>query len=203
MAQGDIAIDASGVEATETEDAGAIAIDEGEVELPDLLTELQDRTQLTRRTIAKVLIESGRLDEFPLNPQRFIALVAAALERCKRDALVDGIEYRLLGEAHVHALSLFESEPLTGYLSSMRRGAAKSIHEDVPCDTPAERAFVESLEQDDAVRLYAKLPGWFQDSDAAWQLQPRLGGADRRRRRAAALFRRRIEERRRRRRSAR
>lgn len=157
----DIAIDASGVEATETEDAGAIAIDEGEVELPDLLTELQDRTQLTRRTIAKVLIESGRLDEFPLNPQRFIALVAAALERCKRDALVDGIEYRLLGEAQVHALSLFESEPLTGYLSSMRRGAAKSIHEDVPCDTPAERAFIESLEQDDAVRLYAKLPGWF------------------------------------------
>ncbi|AOJ08307.1 type III restriction-modification system endonuclease [Burkholderia mayonis] len=157
----DIAIDAAGVEATETTDAGMIAIDEGEIDLPDLLTELQDRTQLTRRTIATVLIESGRLDEFPRNPQRFIALVAATLERCKRDALVDGIEYKLLGEQHVHALSLFEDEPLTGYLSSMRRDATKSIHEDVPCDTTAELAFADALEQDDAVRLYAKLPGWF------------------------------------------
>ncbi|AOK28281.1 MULTISPECIES: type III restriction-modification system endonuclease [Burkholderia] len=157
----DIAIEAAGIEAIETENAGAILIDEGDIALPDLLTELQDRTQLTRRTIATVLIESGRLDEFPRNPQRFIELVADTLERCKRDALVDGIEYKLLGERHVHALSLFEDEPLTGYLKDLRCEAAKSIHADVRCDSAAEFAFVDALERDAAVELYAKLPGWF------------------------------------------
>ncbi|MCW0111404.1 restriction endonuclease subunit R, partial [Burkholderia pseudomallei] len=70
----DIAIDASGAEATETQDAGAIAIDEGEVELPDLLTDLQDRPHLTRRPIANLLNESGRPDAFPLNPHRLTGL---------------------------------------------------------------------------------------------------------------------------------
>jgi CubicO group peptidase (beta-lactamase class C family) len=39
-------------------------LDETDIELPDLLTELQDRTQLTRRTICRILVESLRLDDF-------------------------------------------------------------------------------------------------------------------------------------------
>ena len=42
-----IAIGQSGVKATETSGAAPVALDETDIELPDVLTELQDRTQLT------------------------------------------------------------------------------------------------------------------------------------------------------------
>lgn len=157
----DISIDKAGVEATETLGAGTVVLDEGGVDLPDLLTALQDRTQLTRRTIAAILVDSGRLDDCRRNPQRFVELVADTLNRCKRQALVDGIEYEVLGEQDAYPFARFEAEPLTGYLKNLRLRATKSIHEAVVCDSTAELAFADALEHHDAVKLYVKLPGWF------------------------------------------
>ena len=45
----DMAIGQAGVEATEIEGSAAVTLEEADIELPDLLTELQDRTQLTRQ----------------------------------------------------------------------------------------------------------------------------------------------------------
>ncbi|CAN0617458.1 type III restriction enzyme [Burkholderia multivorans] len=157
----EIDIGKSGVEAIETAGAGTVLIDEGELLLPDLLTELQDRTQLTRRSLATIVADSGRLDDFRRNPQQFIALAADAINRCKRLALVDGIAYRKLGGRHVYALESLGHETLTGYLRNLRTGAHKSIHEAVVCDSDTERAFADALELHGDVKLYAKLPGWF------------------------------------------
>jgi len=157
----EIDIGKSGVEAIETAGAGTVLIDEGELLLPDLLTELQDRTQLTRRSLATILADSGRLDDFRRNPQQFIALAADAINRCKRLALVDGIAYRKLGGRHVYALESFGHETLTGYLRNLRTDARKSIHDAVVCDSDTERAFADALELHGDVKLYAKLPGWF------------------------------------------
>jgi type III restriction enzyme len=61
----DIAIGKSGVEATERPGAELpVVLDEADIELPDLLTDLQDRTQLTRRTIFKAIAVGD-------NPARF------------------------------------------------------------------------------------------------------------------------------------
>ncbi len=157
----EIDIGKAGIEAIEVAGAGTVLLDEGELPLPDLLTELQDRTQLTRRSLATILADSGRLEDFRVNPQQFIAVAADAINRCKRHALVAGIAYRKLGERHVHALESFESEALTGYLRNLRPDAQKSIHEAVVCETDAERAFADALEAHDGVKLYAKLPAWF------------------------------------------
>ena len=61
------------------------------------MTDLQDKTQLTRRTIARILTDSGRLNDFKRNPQQFIELVGEAINRAKRLAIVDGIKYQRLG----------------------------------------------------------------------------------------------------------
>jgi type III restriction enzyme len=74
----DIAIGKAGVEATEREGAATVVLDETDIELPDLLTDLQDRTQLTRRTIHRVIVDSGRLDDFKRNPQQFIEMAGRA-----------------------------------------------------------------------------------------------------------------------------
>jgi type III restriction enzyme len=155
-----IAIGKSGVEATERDGAATVVLDEADIELPDLLTEMQDRTQLTRRSIHRILTGSGRLDDFKRNPQQFIELAAEAITRCKRLAVVDGIKYQRLGGEHYYAQELFEREELTGYLKNML-DALKSVYEQVVYDAGSEASFADQLEKNEAIKVYAKLPGWF------------------------------------------
>ncbi|MCY4597139.1 MAG: DEAD/DEAH box helicase family protein [Bryobacterales bacterium] len=156
-----LAIGKGGVEAIARETAPPVVLNEGDIELPDLLTELQDRTQLTRRTIYRVIEGSGRLDEFKRNPQAFIELAAEAINRRKRLAVVDGIKYRRLGNDHYYAQELFEKEELTGYLKNMFTETKKSVYEQVVYDSGTEAAFASDMEKHEAVKLYAKLPGRF------------------------------------------
>ena len=135
-------------------------LDEADIELPDLLTDLQDRTQLTRRTIYRILIGSRRLDDFKRNPQQFIELAAEAINRRKRLALVDGIKYQRLGDEHFYAQELFEQEELTGYLKNLL-AAEKSVYEQVVYESDTEATFADQLEKNPAIKVYAKLPGWF------------------------------------------
>jgi type III restriction enzyme len=141
--------------------AAPIIIEEMDIELPDLLTDLQDKTQLTRRSIAKILAASGRLDDFKRNPQQFIELADESINRTKRLALVDGIRYQRIGEEEYYAQELFELEELTGYIKNMLN-SDKSVYEQVVYDSAGvERTFAEQLEINEAVKVYAKLPGWF------------------------------------------
>ena len=102
-----------------------VALNEGDIELPDLLTDLQDRTQLIRKTITRTLIGSERLYDFKRNPQQFIEIAADAINRCKRLALVDGIKYQRLGDEQFYAQELFEQEELSGYLKNMLMDTSK------------------------------------------------------------------------------
>ena len=156
----DIAIGQAGVEATEIAGSAPVVLEETDIELPDLLTELQDRTQLTRRSIHRVLVGSRRLDDFQRNPQQFIELAAQAINSCKQRALVDGIKYQRIGDEAYYAQELFEKEELTGYLKNVVT-AEKSVHEKVIYESDTEARFADDLEKNDAVKLYAKLPGWF------------------------------------------
>ena len=156
----DISIGQAGVEAIETTGSATVVLEEADIELPDLLTELQDRTDLTRRSIHRILIGSRRLDDFRRNPQGFIELAAQSVNRCKRQAVVDGIKYQRIGDESYYAQELFEQEELTGYLRNMFH-SEKSIYEEVIYESETEARFAEQLEKDIAVKVYAKLPGWF------------------------------------------
>src|SRR5271167_1083973 len=73
----------------------------------------------------------------------------------------ESAKYQRIGDEHYYAQELFEQEELTGYLKSML-AATKSVHEHVVYDSSGvERTFAEQLEKNEAVKVYAKLPGWF------------------------------------------
>ncbi|MDP1559525.1 MAG: DEAD/DEAH box helicase family protein [Nitrosomonas sp.] len=156
----DISIGKGGIDTKEKAGADMVTLNEGDIELPDLLTDLQDRTQLMRKTITRILTESGRLNDFKRNPQQFIELAGEIINRQKRMALVDGIKYQRLGDEHFYAQELFEREELTGYLENMLN-AEKSVYEQVVYDSDTERDFASQLEMNNAIKVYAKLPGWF------------------------------------------
>lgn len=159
----DIAIGKGGLMIRETAASGYTTINETDIELPDLLTDLQDKTHLTRRSIVEILTQSRRLNDFKRNPQQFIDLTTEAINRTKRLALVDGIRYQRIGDDHYYAQELFEKEELTGYLkNTLETKKDRSVYTHIVYDSAGvERRFAEDLEANEAVKVYAKLPGWF------------------------------------------
>jgi type III restriction enzyme len=156
----ELVIGKAGVDTKETQTSAPVFLEDAQVELPDILTELQDRTQLTRRTIYRVLTESGRLDDFKQNPQQFIDFVAQAINGCKQLAVVNGVKYQRLGDEHYYAQQLFEEKELMGYLKNMV-AASNPVHDHVVHDSDVDASFADQLEKNAAVKVYARLPGWF------------------------------------------
>jgi len=106
------------------------------------------------------LMQCGRLKEFAKNPQEFIEQCVEAIIKAKQFALVDGIRYQRLGNEEYYAQELFQNEELSGYLTNIMN-ANKCVYEQVVYDAGTERTFAEQLETNTAVKVYAKLPGWF------------------------------------------
>ncbi len=153
-------IDRAGIDAAETTNAVS-TVTEGQLELPDILTELQEKTHLTRKSLVKILLESNSLDHFKRNPQGFIAMAVQQIIETKKRLIVDGIKYQKLGSEHFYSQELFLNEELKGYLGSMLKDAKRSAFEHVIYQSDVERRFAEGLERNEAVKVYAKLPGWF------------------------------------------
>lgn len=155
-----MAITKSAVEATEQKGADTHYLEESDIELPDLLTDLQDRTQLTRRSLQRILSESRRLADFKRNPQQYIEQAAEVINRCKRLALVEGIKYQRVGDEEYYGQELFKAEEM-GYLKSMLMNTEKAVYEHVIYQSDTERHFADQLEKNNAIKVYAKLPSWF------------------------------------------
>lgn len=129
--------------------------------LPDIVSYLQDATNLTRKTIVDILIKSEKLNEFKNNPQKFIDESIQIIKRVMREFIVDGIKYQKIGNDSYYAQELFENNELYGYLSKNMIEANKSVYDHVVYDSDVEANFAESFEKSDEVKVYTKLPGWF------------------------------------------
>ncbi len=64
----DLAIGRGGVLSEETAAAAPITIEETDIELPDLLTDLQDKTHLTRRSLVRILTGCSSLMTSNITP---------------------------------------------------------------------------------------------------------------------------------------
>ena len=129
--------------------------------LPDVVSYLQNETQLTRKTVVAILLQCGRLQDFKNNPQKFVDEVSAIIKRQMRHFIVDGITYTKIGDAHFYAQELFEEQELMGYLHKNMLEAQKSVYDHVIYDSEVEAEFASSFEKSADVKVYAKLPGWF------------------------------------------
>jgi type III restriction enzyme len=148
--------------------AGAVGVAEEHVNLadrpvPDVLAYLQNETDLTRSTLARILGESGRLPEFFNNPQRFLDTVAGILKHELHRLLVDGIKYeRLSGtgsEAEWEQL-LFKNDELVNYLNALK--VDNSVYDYIIYDSEVEREFAKQLDEREDIKLFVKLPKWFE-----------------------------------------
>jgi len=130
--------------------------------LPDILAFLQRETELTRHTLVRILKESGRLNDFPVNPQAFMTEAATLITRTLHNMIVDGIKYEQIA-GQQYEMQLFENEEIESYLANLYevQNKDKTLYDCIPYDSEVEREFASQLDSMESVRLFVKLPRWF------------------------------------------
>lgn len=129
--------------------------------LPDIITELQNKTNLTRKTVISILVGSKRLDDFKRNPQKFIEEVVRIIRSELRVFVTNGIKYEKIDD--YYSVETFNSsdETLLAYLNDKVVESTKSPYDYTVCDSKVELKFAKRFENDPRVKVYVKLPNWF------------------------------------------
>ena len=133
--------------------------------LPDILAFLQKETELTRHTLAEILKRSGRLAEFKVNPQAFMAAVAREISRALHDLMLEGIMYEKTADTYWEQSRIEQEaeEGIVRYLSNLYQvqNRDKSLFDGIQYDSEVEKRFARDLDNNENVKLFVKLPGWF------------------------------------------
>lgn len=152
--------------------------------LPDIITELQNKTRLTRKTVINILVESKRLDDFKRNPQKFIEEVVRIINSELRVFVAKGIRYEKIDDYYSVETFNSEDETLLAYLNDRVVESKKSPYNYAICDSKAEVKFAKRFESDKNVKVYVKLPSWFKidtplgNYNPDWALVVEKGGKE-------------------------
>ena len=137
------------------------AVSAGSTVKYDLLGEIAEKTQLTRRTCAAILtgINPGTFAKFKQNPEQFITEAARLINEQKATVIVEHLTYDPLDKRYDS--SIFTENQTAQDLSKAGEKLKKSVYEYVVTDSKVERSFVEKLDVSDEVVVYSKLPRGF------------------------------------------
>lgn len=133
-------------------------------EIPDMLSYIQNKTELTRSTILEILKKSGRIQELLINPQLFMDNSVTGIKRILYELMIDGIMYEKIG-SKVYEMQLFEDNELEIYLDKHTfpvNDSSKTIYENyIPLDSTVENQFATDCETSENIEFFFKLPFWF------------------------------------------
>ena len=133
--------------------------------LPDIVSQLQETTSLTRKTIIDILLGSGKLSEFLGNPNDFIKMVSSCIETELAQVLIDGIQYEpIRGSIYelreLQADGLEEKDRFIDQLYKVTN-TEKTDFNYVVLDSAVERQFAQYLDGREDIKLFMKLPDKF------------------------------------------
>ncbi len=133
--------------------------------IPDVLAYLQNATELTRHTLAQILIQSGRAEEIRINPQAFITMALTEIQASLNEVMLAGIQYeRLAGQTwEMRTLEEEAERSLERYLTNLYhvQHPEKTIYDYVEYQSKVEEQFARDCDHNDRVRFFVKLPSWF------------------------------------------
>ena len=150
-----------GLEAVDRKEKIDLIDSDGNYKLPDIISYLQNETNLTRKSISEILIKSKKLKTFIDHPQKFIEKVIDIIKTEMRNFIIDGIKYHKIGEKEFYSQELFEDKELFGYINKNMIESSRSPYTYSVYDSNIEKEFVENFESSSNVKVYSKLPSWF------------------------------------------
>lgn len=127
------------------------------LDVPDLLGELQNRTELPRKVLADILVQSGRLEDAAVNPSAFVDAVTAIVQAGKRLMMTNGIVYKPLDEWWAQDLFAAEEDVPLDWLVPV----AHAPLDHIVTDSNIEAALAKALDISGAIKVFAKLPSGF------------------------------------------
>jgi type III restriction enzyme len=157
---------------TKTEEKSTRSADlAGAYQLPDIISELQEATSLTRRTLVDVLTRSGKLSEFIGNPNDFIAMVKRNLLNVVAESVQDGVQYEKVG-GYVYELRELQADGaeerdlfIDRVYETKSFADGKTDFNYIQIDSDGaeapERLFAEKLDSREDVKFFMKLPDKF------------------------------------------
>ena len=146
--------------------------------LPDIVSYLQNETNLTRKSIVEILTKTKTLKSFKKDPQTYLEQVSNIIKKTMKNFIVDGIKYKKIGDSEYYSQEIFEEEELFGYLKTEMNNqgnmieSTKSPYNNIVIDSDIERSFAQGLEKDKNVLVYTKLPNWFKISTPLGNYNP-------------------------------
>ncbi len=170
LTRADIAISTGGVVGTQT--GFRTQTVEAKYVMPDFVGQVQAKTGLAKSTVARILLDSGRLADAVNNPQAFVDHVSELVNAEKRDFLVygdgsegSGVKYVKLDDAFFE-MRRFERDDLMDVFASNVRAVDKQektlfSHIVIDSNSKPERLFAQACEDNNDVLFYIKLPRWF------------------------------------------
>lgn len=125
----------------------------------DLIGEIVQQTNLTRRTIAEILkaIEPIKFAMFQKNPEEFIMKCGGLINEVKASLIINNIVYHKTDERYDAATVFTNDKQALRHSEKLQ----KHIYDFLISDSKTEAEFAKNLELSTAVTVYAKLPQSF------------------------------------------
>lgn len=127
----------------------------------DLIGEITEKTQLTRRTIASILgkISPATFANFRHNPEQFITEASRLINEQKATVIVEHLAYDT-STGEFDSAIFTEGQSKQDFTNAGNK-LNKHIYDYVVTDSKVEQSFADELDKSSEVVVYAKLPGGF------------------------------------------
>jgi len=131
----------------------------------DLLGKIREKTQLTRKTIARIFkgINPIQFSMYKLNPEEFISKVSKLINEQKATIIVEHVTYNETNETPFDTTIFTQEKSRADFLRAYksRKNVQDYVFTDGIATKSVERKFAEELDNADNVVVYAKLPKGF------------------------------------------
>ena len=133
-------------------------------QVPDIISYIQNKTDLTRKTIVKLLKSLDNLDKFTNNPTSYMEQAVQIINNHKLQLVVDSLTYTKTQDYYDQNLFLNQSTyAYQGKNGNSHKVSSNSkiLFDYIVTDSKVELDFVKDLELNEEISFFIKLPNWF------------------------------------------
>lgn len=132
------------------------------VSVPDIISFLQRETDLTRNTIAQILIKSNKLDLLLINPTEFKFAVLEKIRKVIRSVQIKDISYSIVN-GEIMSFRKLEEQLEKEVIFQLERlykvqNKEQTISDYIPTDSNVEKSWAYKLDNSPNVEVFMKLP---------------------------------------------
>lgn len=122
----------------------------------DCVSEIKAQTRLTRSTIAEIVLAADNWEAFSNNPDRFVVEASKIIKQELVKIYVEQVSYEVIPDSY----KTEDFKEIESYEDSTLP-VTRSIYDAIVHDSRVEENFALSLEKDERIKLFIKMPNWY------------------------------------------